>query len=94
MAFLSDTARGFLANQPDPPRPTEKQKQDALKHIRFTETWLRKQSMAEMAAIVGRSRDDLINEAIDEWLANHELDYRKRQFQIQEHLTAIKTLQQ
>jgi hypothetical protein len=49
--------------------------------------------MEDMAQIVGRSRDELINEAIDEWLANHELDYRKRQAQIEEHLAAIKALQ-
>jgi hypothetical protein len=50
--------------------------------------------MEDMAQIVGRSRDELINEAIDEWLNRHERDFRKRQAQIQEHLAAIKALQQ
>ena len=49
--------------------------------------------MEDMAQIVGRSRDELINEAIDEWLANHELDYLKRQDQIYKHLAAIEALQ-
>ena len=34
MAFLSDTARGFLANQPDDPRPTAKEQQEWLKRVR------------------------------------------------------------
>lgn len=93
MAFLSDAARGFLAKQPDPPRPTPKQQREALRHIRHTERWVREQRMEGMAQIVGRSRDELINEAIDEWLANHELDYFKRQDQINEHLAAIQALQ-
>ena len=94
MAFLSDTAKGFLANQSDPPRPTPEQQREHLRRIRHAERWVREQWMEDMAQIVGRSRDELINEAIDEWLANHELDYRKRQDQIQEHLAAIKALQQ
>tara|TARA_R100001509_G_scaffold80787_1_gene45486 strand:+ start:69 stop:353 length:285 start_codon:yes stop_codon:yes gene_type:complete len=94
MAFLSDTARGFLANQPDPPRPSSEQKREHLRRIRHAERWIREQRMEDMAQIVGRSRDELINEAIDEWLASHELDYRKRQSQINEHLAAIEALQQ
>tara|TARA_Y100000592_G_scaffold44970_1_gene71340 strand:+ start:514 stop:798 length:285 start_codon:yes stop_codon:yes gene_type:complete len=93
MAFLSDTARGFLANQPDPPRPTPKQQREHLRRIRHAERWVREQRMEDMAQIVGRSRDELINEAIDEWLANHELDYLKRRDQINEHLAAIEALQ-
>ena len=93
MAFLSDTAREFLANQPDPPRPTPEQQREYLRRIRHAERWVREQQMEDMAQIVGRSRDELINEAIDEWLANHELDYRKRQAQIHEHLAAIEALQ-
>lgn len=93
MAFLSETARGFLANQPDDPRPTLKQQREYLRQARHAARWVREQQMEDMAQIVGRSRDELINEAIDEWLANHELDYRKRQAQIQEHLTAIQALQ-
>ena len=34
MAFLSDTARGFLANQPDDPRPTPEQQREWLKRVR------------------------------------------------------------
>ena len=94
MAFLSDAAREFLANQPDPPRPTPEQQRECLRRIRHTERWVREQRMEDMAQIVGRSRDELINEAIDEWLANHELDYLKRQAQIHEHLAAIKAIQQ
>lgn len=93
MTFLSETAREFLANQPDPPRPTPKQQREHLRRIRHTERWIREQKMEDMAQIVGRSRDELINEAIDEWLANHELDYLKRQGQIHEHLAAIEALQ-
>ena len=93
MAFLSDTARGFLANQPDDPRPTPKQQREHLRRIRHAERWVREQQMEDMAKIVGRSRDELINEAIDEWLANHELDYLKRRDQINEHLAAIEALQ-
>ena len=94
MAFLSDTARGFLANQPDPPRPTPEQQREHLRRIRHAQRWIREQQMEDMAQIVGRSRDELINEAIDEWLANHESDYRERQAQIEKHLSAIKALQQ
>ena len=94
MAFLSDTGREFLANQPDPPRPTPEQQREHLRRIRHAERWVREQQMEDMAQIVGRSRDELINEAIDEWLNRHERDFRKRQAQIQEHLAAIKALQQ
>lgn len=93
MAFLSDTARGFLYSQPDDPRPTPEQQREHLRRIRHAERWVREQRMEDMAKIVGRSRDELINEAIDEWLANHELDYLKRQDQINEHLAAIEALQ-
>ena len=93
MAFLSDTGREFLANQPDHQRPTPEQQREHLRRIRHAERWVREQRMEDMAQIVGRSRDELINEAIDEWLANHELDYRKRQVQIHEHLAAIEALQ-
>lgn len=92
MAFLSDTARGFLANQPEDPRPTPEQQREHLRRIRHAERWVREQRMEDMAQIVGRSRDELINEAIDEWLANHELDYLKRQDQIHAHLAAIEAL--
>ena len=93
MAFLSEAARRFLANQPDDPRPTPEQQREYLRQVRHAARWVREQQMEDMAQIVGRSRDELINEAIDEWLANHEPDYRKRQAQIQEHLTAIQALQ-
>ena len=34
MAFLSNTAREFLANQPDPPRPTHEEQREWLKRVR------------------------------------------------------------
>ena len=37
MAFLSDTAREFLANQPDPPRPTPEQQREHLRRIRHAD---------------------------------------------------------
>jgi len=93
MAFLSDNAREFLANQPDPPRPTPEQQQEHLKMVRHAERWLRMQHMEDMAKIVGRTRDVLVNEAIDEWLLNHEEEYRQREKRIREHLKAIKAIQ-
>ena len=93
MAFLSENAREFLANQPDPPRPTPKQQQEHLEMIRHAEIWVRMQHMKDMAKIVGRTRDELVNEAIDEWLLNHEKEYAQRAKKIREHLKAIKALQ-
>lgn len=93
MAFLSDTGREFLANQPDPPRPTPEQQQEHLKMVRHAERWLRMRDMEDMARMVGRTRDELVNEAIDEWLLNHEKEYAQRAKKIREHLKAIKALQ-
>jgi len=93
MAFLSDTAREFLAAQPNPPRPTPEQQQEHLEMVRHAERWLRMQHMEDMAKIVGRTRDELVNEAIDEWLLNHEKEYCQREKRIREHLKAIKALQ-
>jgi len=92
MAFLSDAGREFLANQPDDPGLTQKEHDDFVEQLRYWETWKRREAMAEMAAIDGRSRDDLINEAIDEWLAKHSKSYWQREAEIQEHLKAIKAL--
>ena len=92
MAFLSDAGREFLANQPDEPGITQKEHDDFMKQLRHFESWSRQQAMAKMAAIDGRSRDALIHEAIDEWLAKHSKSYWQREAQIQEHLKAIKAL--
>ena len=61
--------------------------------VRHAERWLRMQHMEDMAKIVGRTRDVLVNEAIDEWLLNHEEEYRQREKRIREHLKAIKAIQ-
>ncbi len=92
MAFISDAGREFLANQPDEPGMTQKEHDASMKQIRRFESWSRREAMAEMAAIDGRSRDDLINEAIDEWLAKHSKSYWQREAEIREHLEAIKAL--
>ena len=34
MAFLSNTGREFLANQPDPPRPTPEEQREWFKRVR------------------------------------------------------------
>tara|TARA_X000001382_G_C3036926_1_gene136563 strand:+ start:165 stop:455 length:291 start_codon:yes stop_codon:yes gene_type:complete len=92
MAFLSDAGREFLANQSDEPGLTQKEHDDLLKQLQHFESWSRRKTMAEMAAIDGRSRDALINEAIDEWLAKHAESYWQREAEMQEHLDAIKAL--
>ena len=92
MAFLSDAGREFLANQPDVPGFSQKHHDDLIKQLQHFESWSRREAMAEMAAIDGRSRDALINEAIDEWLAKHSENYWKREAEIKEHLEAIKAL--
>ena len=92
MAFLSDAGREFLTNQGHAPVPTQKQHDDLVKQLQHFESWSRREAMAEMAAIDGRSRDALINEAIDEWLAKHSKSYWQREAQIHEHLKAIKAL--
>ena len=92
MAFLSDVGREFLANQPDEPGFSQKQHDDLMKQLQHFESSSRREAMAEMAAIDGRSTDALINEAIDEWLTKHSKSYWKREAEIKEHLKAIKAL--
>jgi len=81
-----------MTYQPDTPSLTQKEHDDLMKQLQHFESWSRRATMAEMAAIDGRSRDALINEAIDEWLTKHAESYRQREAQMQEHLAAIKTL--
>lgn len=82
MAFLSDTGREFLENQPDPPRPTFEQQ---LQH------------MDVMTQIAMRIRYELAKDYIDERLFNPEKEYRKRKKRelrsyLLAHLNAIKAL--
>ncbi len=69
MAFLSDTGRKFLANQPDPSRSTfEQELQQAAED-----------GMDVMTQIAMRIRYELAKEYIDERLFNPEKEYRKRE---------------
>jgi hypothetical protein len=81
-----------MTYQPDTPSLTQKEHDDLMKQLQYFERWSRRETMAEMAAIDGRSRDTLINEAIDEWLTKHAESYRQREAQMQRHLAAIKAL--
>ena len=92
MAFLSDAGREFLTNQGHEPGLSQKQHDDLMKQLQHFESSSRREAMAEMAAIDGRSTGALINEAIDEWLAKHSKSYWQREAEILEHLKAIKAL--